>query len=80
VTFEDGKAGHGAGGRVGLGSTSGIFGWGGAAGTVAAVDRKNKYRMIGMTQVMGRDNNKLQRGLADWLVSDIVSQLTQPAG
>ena len=35
----------GAGGRVGIGAESGLFGWAGAAGTVAAVDMKRGIRM-----------------------------------
>jgi len=35
----------GAGGRVGIGAESGLFGWAGAAGTVAGVDMKRGIRM-----------------------------------
>jgi CubicO group peptidase (beta-lactamase class C family) len=72
VKFDDGKAGFGAGGRVGLGQNEGEYGWGGAAGTVAAVQRKFKFRGIGMTQVMGADNMDLQRGLAQWVIKDLL--------
>ncbi len=69
--FEGGKAGFGAGGRVGLGDRAGTYGWGGAAGTVGAVDRVRKLRMTGMTQVLGTDNGFLRDGLEEWLRKDL---------
>lgn len=74
VQYEGGAAGFGAGGRVGLGGNEGEYGWGGAAGTVAAVQRKLKFRVIGMTQVMGANNEGLQRGLAKWLIKDMMAR------
>jgi CubicO group peptidase (beta-lactamase class C family) len=71
VTYENGKAGFGAGGRVGLGERAGTFGWGGAAGTVGAVDRVRKLRMTGMTQVFGENNGFLRDGLQEWLLKDL---------
>lgn len=50
-TFADG-GGFGAGGRVGLGTSAGTYGWGGAAGTVAFVDFKRGLRATMMTQYM----------------------------
>lgn len=47
--------GFGAGGRVSLPSSpggEGIFGWGGAAGTIGFVDRKRGYRVGGYAQYM----------------------------
>jgi CubicO group peptidase (beta-lactamase class C family) len=38
------QSGFGAGGRVGLGAEDGIYGWAGAAGTVATVDMKRGIR------------------------------------
>jgi CubicO group peptidase (beta-lactamase class C family) len=73
VKYEGGTAGFGAGGRVGLGANAGEYGWGGAAGTVAAVQRRLKFRGIGMTQVMGADNQGLQQGLAKWVVKDMMA-------
>ena len=71
VLFEGGKAGFGAGGRVGLGERAGTYGWGGAAGTVGAVDRIRKLRVTGMTQVFGADNGFLRDGLEEWLRKDM---------
>jgi CubicO group peptidase (beta-lactamase class C family) len=71
VTYEGGKAGFGAGGRVGLGDRAGTFGWGGAAGTVGAVDRVRKLRITGMTQVFGENNGFLRDGLQEWLLKDL---------
>jgi CubicO group peptidase (beta-lactamase class C family) len=71
VKFDDGKAGFGAGGRVGLGDRAGTYGWGGAAGTIGAVDRVRKLRMTGMTQVLGTDNGFLRDGLEEWLRKDL---------
>ena len=39
-------------GRVGLGETSGTYGWGGAAGTAAFADFKRGLRATMMTQYM----------------------------
>ena len=50
-TFAEG-AGFGAGGRVGKGANEGVYGWGGAAGTVAFVDPKRKLRAVCMAQYM----------------------------
>jgi CubicO group peptidase (beta-lactamase class C family) len=71
VLFENGKVGFGAGGRVGLGDRAGTYGWGGAAGTVGAVDRVRKLRITGMTQVLGTDNGFLRDGLEEWLRKDM---------
>lgn len=74
VQYEGGAAGFGAGARAGIGDNAGLYGWGGAAGTVAAVHRKSKFRAIGMTQVMGANNEGLQRGLAKWIVKDMMAR------
>ncbi|WP_260928001.1 serine hydrolase domain-containing protein [Novosphingobium sp. 9] len=46
------RSGFGAGGRVGLGAEAGIFGWSGAAGTVAMVDMVHGYRSQLFAQFM----------------------------
>jgi CubicO group peptidase (beta-lactamase class C family) len=71
VKFEEGAAGFGAGGRVGLGEAEGEFGWGGAAGTVAGVQRKYSLRVVGMTQVFAADNGDLRDGLYKWVYQDL---------
>lgn len=48
-------AGFGAGGRVGLGSDAGTYGWGGAAGTVAFVNLKYGLRASLYAQYMPSD-------------------------
>ena len=80
VEYEGGKVGFGAAARVGLGAREGEYGWGGAAGTIAAVQRKRKFRLVGMTQVMSRDNNGLQQGLGKWLLEDILGKMAKAAG
>ena len=79
VKFSDGKAGFGAAARVGIGARAGEYGWGGAAGTIAAVQRKQKIRLIGMTQVMSRDNNALQQGLLKWMIEDMLGSTAKAA-
>ncbi len=74
VKYEGGAAGFGAAARVGLGANEGEYGWGGAAGTVAAVQRRLKFRGIGMTQVMGANNQDLQKGLAKWVIRDFMAR------
>jgi CubicO group peptidase (beta-lactamase class C family) len=74
VKYEGGQAGFGAGARVGLGVKEGEYGWGGAAGTVAAVQRRLKFRGIGMTQVMGVNNTGLQTELSKWVMKDRAAQ------
>src|SRR3546814_10410131 len=50
--------GFGAGGRVSLAGSptgEGVYGWGGAAGTIGVVDRARGYRVGGYTQYMPAD-------------------------
>src|SRR3546814_9906994 len=50
--------GFGAGGRVSLAGSptgEGVYGWGGAAGTIGFVDRARGYRVGGYTQYMPAD-------------------------
>ncbi|WP_423140686.1 serine hydrolase domain-containing protein [Parablastomonas sp. CN1-191] len=48
-------SGFGAGGRVGLGESAGVYGWGGAAGTIAFADLKRGIRAGFYTQYMPSD-------------------------
>jgi CubicO group peptidase (beta-lactamase class C family) len=62
-TFAAGQ-GFGAGGRVSLPSSpegAGIYGWAGAAGTVAFVDRRRQLRVGGYIQLMAQTNPFHQR-------------------
>ena len=73
-TFASG-AGFGAGGRVGKGVNDGVYGWGGAAGTVAFVDPKRKLRAVCMAQYMPSDVYPFHQDFANWVMQD----LGQPA-
>ena len=68
-------AGFGAGGRVGKGANEGVYGWGGAAGTVAFVDPKRKLRAVCMAQYMPSNAYPLPENFAKWVLKD----LGQPA-
>ena len=62
-SFVDGE-GFGAGGRVSLASSptgEGVYGWGGAAGTIGFVDRARGYRVGGYTQYMPAEALPFQR-------------------
>jgi len=69
-TFADG-AGFGAGGRVGKGANDGVFGWGGAAGTVAFVDPRRKLRAICMAQYMPSNVYPINADFAKWVLKDL---------
>ena len=69
-TFAHG-AGFGAGGRVGRGATEGIFGWGGAAGTIAFVDPRRKVRATGMIQYMPSNAQGFHDDFGKWVVADL---------
>lgn len=69
-TFAEG-AGFGAGGRVGLGEQAGSYGWGGAAGTVAFVDRKRNVRATGMAQYMPSDVYPIHADFSKWVIKDL---------
>ena len=71
-TFADGS-GFGAGGRVGLGAQAGIFGWGGAAGTVAFVDMKRGLRATMMTQYMPSDIYPLTAEFTKAVLADLAA-------
>ena len=69
-TFADG-AGFGAGGRVGKGANEGVYGWGGAAGTVAFVDPKRKLRAVCMAQYMPSNAYPFHEDFAKWVLKDL---------
>ena len=69
-TFAEG-AGFGAGGRVGKGANEGVYGWGGAAGTVAFVDPKRKLRAICMAQYMPSNAYPFHENFAKWVLKDL---------
>ena len=69
-TFAAG-AGFGAGGRVGKGANDGVFGWGGAAGTVAFVDPRSKLRAICMAQYMPSNVYPIHSDFAKWVQKDL---------
>ena len=64
-------AGFGAGGRVGKGANEGVYGWGGAAGTVAFVDPKRKLRAICMAQYMPSNAYPFHENFAKWVLKDL---------
>lgn len=71
-SFVEGE-GFGAGGRVSLpGSPTGegIFGWGGAAGTIGFVDRKRGYRVGGYAQYMPAEALPFQRDFGKAFFAD----------
>ena len=69
-TFAD-TAGFGAGGRVGKGANEGVYGWGGAAGTVAFVDPKRKLRAVCMAQYMPSSAYPFHDNFAKWVLKDL---------
>ncbi len=69
-TFASG-AGFGAGGRVGKGVNDGVYGWGGAAGTVAFVDPKRKLRAVCMAQYMPSDVYPFHQDFSKWVLKDL---------
>ncbi len=69
-TFAAG-AGFGAGGRVGKGANDGVYGWGGAAGTVAFVDPKRKLRAVCMAQYMPSDVYPFHQDFSKWVLKDL---------
>ncbi|WP_033074097.1 serine hydrolase domain-containing protein [Sphingopyxis sp. MWB1] len=73
-TFVEGE-GFGAGGRVSLpGSPTGegVFGWGGAAGTIGFVDRTRGYRVGGYTQYMPAEALPFQRDFPKAFYKDVL--------
>lgn len=72
-TWVDG-AGHGAGGRSGLGAQAGSFGWGGAAGTNAFVHTGLQLRATGMAQYMPSNSFPFQADFPKWVLADILGR------
>ncbi len=68
-------AGFGAGGKVGLGEDEGTFGWGGAAGTVFAVQRRIGLRAALYPQFMPTTTYPLQREFVTAARTDAVASL-----
>ena len=72
-TFVAGK-GFGAGGSVSLPGNPegpGLFGWGGAAGTIAVVDTMRGIRAAGYAQYMPPDSLEFQRGVGQRIFQDL---------
>ncbi|MDR2857186.1 MAG: beta-lactamase family protein [Novosphingobium sp.] len=66
-------SGFGAGGRVGLGAEAGIFGWAGAAGTVATVDMRRGIRSGIYVQFMPPNANGLLGEYQQALHADVMA-------
>ena len=72
-TFAQGQ-GFGAGGRVGIeGDQKGQYGWGGAAGTVAAVDMRRGLRASLFTQYMPSDAYPIHSAFPEAVAKDIMA-------
>lgn len=74
-TFVDGQ-GFGAGGRVSLPSNptgAGVFGWGGAAGTIAFVDRTRRVRFGGYANYMPSEVYDFQRRIGEIFYADLAA-------
>jgi CubicO group peptidase (beta-lactamase class C family) len=67
--------GFGAGGRMGLGAESGIYGWAGAAGTVGMVDMVHGLRSQIFAQFMPADSMKLLPEFQTALKADVMALL-----
>jgi CubicO group peptidase (beta-lactamase class C family) len=72
-------SGFGAGGRVGLGAEAGIYGWAGAAGTVATVDMKRGIRSGIYVQFMPPTANALLGEYQQALHADVMALVEKPA-
>lgn len=73
-SFVEGE-GFGAGGRVSLAGSptgEGVFGWGGAAGTIGFVDRVRGYRAGGYTQYMPAESLPFQNGFGPAFYKDVM--------
>jgi CubicO group peptidase (beta-lactamase class C family) len=72
-TFANGE-GFGAGGRVSLPNSPrgpGVYGWGGAAGTIAWVDTARKMRVGGYAQYVPAEAMPFQSGLPEAVARDL---------
>ncbi len=77
VAMADTFSGFGAGGRVSLPGSpigAGIFGWGGAAGTIAYVDPVRKIRFGGYANYMPAQAYDFQRRVGEVFLSDMASR------
>lgn len=77
-TFIEG-AGHGAGGRVGLGADAGTFGWAGAAGTVGFVNTRVGLRAGVYVQYMPSAALPIQKDFPLAVLGDLASRGQRPA-
>ncbi|MCC6827168.1 MAG: beta-lactamase family protein [Novosphingobium sp.] len=68
----------GAGGRVGVGAEAGIFGWAGAAGTVATVDMRRGIRSGIYVQFMPPDALPLLPEYQQALRDDVMALIARP--
>ncbi len=71
-TFIEG-AGHGAGGRVGLGVDAGTFGWAGAAGTIGFVSTRVGLRAGVYVQFMPSDALPIQKDFPGAVLADLAA-------
>ena len=71
--------GFGAGGRVGLGDRAGTYGWAGAAGTVAGIDRMRGIRSSGYLQYMPSEIYPFQSEFFNWVYSDLPAMMRRKA-
>ena len=79
-TFAQGQ-GFGAGGRVGIeGDQKGQFGWGGAAGTVAAVDMRRGLRASLFTQYMPSDAYPIHSAFPKAVAEDLAAMAAAKSG
>lgn len=73
IVMDEGS-GFGAGGRVSLANSQtgeGVYGWGGAAGTIGFVDRKRGYRVAGYAQYMPAEALPFQGKFGEEFYKDI---------
>lgn len=81
-TFAAGQ-GFGAGGRVSLPGSregEGVFGWGGAAGTIGFVDRRRRVRFGGYANYFPPEVYDFQRRVGEVMYSDLAAMAAAPAG
>ncbi len=81
-TFAAGQ-GFGAGGRVSLPGSregEGIFGWGGAAGTIGFVDRRRRVRFGGYANYLPAEVYDFQRRIGEVMYSDLAAMAAAPSG
>lgn len=64
-------AGFGAGGRVGLGESEGIYGWAGAAGTIAFADLRHGIRAAFYSQYMPPETYPITRAFPAAVRADL---------